>query len=158
MRKGQAAMEFLMTYGWAILVVLVVIGALAYFGVLSPGKLLPRKCDLPSGLVCVDHRVVNNALGDSITLRVNNAMGADISITSITFTGDLAGETCNIVTAATTWTAGEEKAVTGSGAGCTITTPAGSRIRGKLTVTYQNLQTTLSHTVSGLLVTDVEAS
>ena len=35
-RKGQAAMEFLMTYGWAILVVLVVIGALAYFGILSP--------------------------------------------------------------------------------------------------------------------------
>lgn len=35
-RKGQAAMEFLMTYGWAILVVLAAIGALAYFGVLSP--------------------------------------------------------------------------------------------------------------------------
>ena len=30
-RKSQAAMEFLMTYGWAILVVLVAIGALAYF-------------------------------------------------------------------------------------------------------------------------------
>jgi len=37
-------MEFLMTYGWAILVVLVVIGALAYFGVLSPATLLPEKC------------------------------------------------------------------------------------------------------------------
>jgi len=31
MKKSQAAMEFLMTYGWAILVVLVAIGALAYF-------------------------------------------------------------------------------------------------------------------------------
>jgi uncharacterized protein (UPF0333 family) len=30
-RKSQAAMEFLMTYGWAILVVLVALGALAYF-------------------------------------------------------------------------------------------------------------------------------
>ncbi|MBI3036442.1 hypothetical protein HYY73_01620 [Candidatus Woesearchaeota archaeon] len=43
--KGQAAMEFLMTYGWAILVVLVVIGALSYFGVLSPSTLLPEKCN-----------------------------------------------------------------------------------------------------------------
>ena len=34
-KKAQAAMEFLMTYGWAILVVLVTIGALAYFGVLK---------------------------------------------------------------------------------------------------------------------------
>lgn len=31
--RGGAVMEFLMTYGWAILVVLVAIGALAYFGV-----------------------------------------------------------------------------------------------------------------------------
>jgi uncharacterized protein (UPF0333 family) len=30
-QRGQAAMEFLMTYGWAILVVLIAIGALAYF-------------------------------------------------------------------------------------------------------------------------------
>lgn len=36
MRKGQAAIEFLMTYGWAILVVLAAIGALFYFGVLGP--------------------------------------------------------------------------------------------------------------------------
>lgn len=35
-KKAQAAMEFLMTYGWAILVVLVAIGALAYFGVIDP--------------------------------------------------------------------------------------------------------------------------
>jgi uncharacterized protein (UPF0333 family) len=42
-KKGQAAMEFLMTYGWAILVVLAAIGALAYFGVLSPEKLVPER-------------------------------------------------------------------------------------------------------------------
>lgn len=33
MKKSQVAMEFLMTYGWAILVVLAGIGALFYFGV-----------------------------------------------------------------------------------------------------------------------------
>mgnify|MGYP001619472072 FL=1 len=40
-KKSQAALEFLMTYGWAILVVLVAIAALAYFGVLSPCKFVP---------------------------------------------------------------------------------------------------------------------
>ena len=44
MKRGQVALEFIMTYGWAILVVLVAIGALAYFGVLNPGKYLPEKC------------------------------------------------------------------------------------------------------------------
>ena len=37
-RKGQAAMEFLMTYGWAILAAIIAIGVLAYFGVFSPGR------------------------------------------------------------------------------------------------------------------------
>ncbi len=39
-KKGQAAMEFLMTYGWAILAAIIAIGVLAYFGVFSPGRLV----------------------------------------------------------------------------------------------------------------------
>ena len=35
-KKGQATMEFLATYGWAILVVLCAIGVLLYFGVIDP--------------------------------------------------------------------------------------------------------------------------
>ena len=39
MRKGQTAMEYLMTYGWAILIVIVVVAALYSMGVFttSPG-------------------------------------------------------------------------------------------------------------------------
>jgi len=33
MKKGQAAMEYLMTYGWAILIIIVVVGALFAMGV-----------------------------------------------------------------------------------------------------------------------------
>ena len=61
-KRAQAAMEFLMTYGWAILVVLVAIGALAYFGVLSPEKFLPSSCSLPSGLGCIDHKATATGL------------------------------------------------------------------------------------------------
>lgn len=32
-KKGQAAMEYLMTYGWAILIIIVVVGALFAMGV-----------------------------------------------------------------------------------------------------------------------------
>ena len=44
---GQA-MEFLMTYGWAILVVLVAVGALAYFGVFNLDKFYFIKDDCDS--------------------------------------------------------------------------------------------------------------
>jgi hypothetical protein len=80
-RKGQAAMEFLMTYGWAILVVLIVIGALAYFGVLNPTRLLPPKCTFPTGINCRDFVV--SATNNRIDLKVVNGMGRDIEITLI---------------------------------------------------------------------------
>jgi hypothetical protein len=40
--NGSAAMDFLLTYGWAILVILVAIGALYYFGVLNPDRFVPE--------------------------------------------------------------------------------------------------------------------
>lgn len=86
-KKAQAAMEFLMTYGWAILVVLVVIGALAYFGVLNPQNLLPEKCTLPMGLYCKDHLIDGN--NSRISFKLENGMGQGIMITSITVSGDI---------------------------------------------------------------------
>lgn len=40
-QRSSFWLEFLMSYGWAILIVLIAIGALVYFGVLNPQKLLP---------------------------------------------------------------------------------------------------------------------
>src|SRR3989344_7426549 len=39
--KGQAAIEFLMTYGWAILAAVIVLGALSFFGIFNPGSFSP---------------------------------------------------------------------------------------------------------------------
>ncbi|MBI2176418.1 hypothetical protein HYU40_03680 [Candidatus Woesearchaeota archaeon] len=90
-KKGQAAMEFLMTYGWAILVVLVVIGALAYFGVLSPSTLLPEKCTFPVSLSCTDHSVS----GTAITLILQNGAGRDMTITRISAASEALGGGAN---------------------------------------------------------------
>jgi uncharacterized protein (UPF0333 family) len=85
MRRGQAALEFIMTYGWAIIAVLAAIGALAYFGVLSPSKYLPDKCVFTTGIGCKDFSIqhsgandllvrftVSNNLGDGMILGTNN--------------------------------------------------------------------------------------
>jgi len=46
MKQAQAAMEFLMNYGWAFLVVFIAIGALAFFGIFNPEKFMQ---DEPEG-------------------------------------------------------------------------------------------------------------
>ncbi len=86
-KSAQAAMEFLMTYGWAILVVLVVIGALAYFGVLSPSTLLPEKCTFPVSVNCVDHSVS----GSAVTLIMLNGAGRDMKINRVSASSEALG-------------------------------------------------------------------
>lgn len=40
-QRSSFWLEFLMSYGWVILIVLIAIGALVYFGVLNPQNFLP---------------------------------------------------------------------------------------------------------------------
>ncbi len=50
--KLQSAMEYLMTYGWAILVIAIVLGALASLGILNPNSLLGTHCVATPGFSC----------------------------------------------------------------------------------------------------------
>ena len=84
-RKAQAAMEFLMTYGWALLVVLIVIGVLMYSGFANISNLLPEKCTFSISVNCLDHSVKK----DSIQLRLENAAGRAMVVRSITATSEV---------------------------------------------------------------------
>ena len=134
--KGQAAMEFLMTYGWAILVVLVAIGALAYFGVLSPETLLPEKCIVQSGsgLFCEKNLVNAYATADTFTLRLKNSLADAVNVTSITIATAISG-TCG---AATTFE-GASGSITADGTqdfAVTCTNLAAGKLKGDLTIEY----------------------
>lgn len=76
-------MEFLLTYGWAIVVVVTAIAALAYFGVLDVDKYAPSMCTLPAGLSCLDHGVSYDGNYNKLELRVKNNLGFKIKITGI---------------------------------------------------------------------------
>ncbi len=81
-KKAQAALEFLMTYGWAIMVVMVMVAALAYYGVLNPTKYLPDRCSFGVQLNCEDHvlRVSPEANQGYAEFALLNAMGSKIKI------------------------------------------------------------------------------
>ena len=51
-RKAQSAMEYLMTYGWAILIIAVVLGALFSLGVFSGASLIGNACIAGPGYYC----------------------------------------------------------------------------------------------------------
>jgi len=152
-------MEFLMTYGWAILVVLVVIGALAYFGILNPENFLPRRCILGAEISCVDW--ILQADG-KFTVRLGNGIANRITIQEVAlddtgFKNQIGA--CNVVgTPIDTLNPGQQ---TQALVVITCTPPAGpltigSSIRGYITVKYTDTVTSFPHQVQGDFVTKVE--
>ncbi|MFH2019854.1 MAG: hypothetical protein ABIJ34_00415 [archaeon] len=153
MRKGQAAMEFLMTYGWAILVVIAAIAALAYFGVLDPARLLPERCQSSAGMDCVDKASITTT---QIDFALQNNVAFDILVQNATITGI----TCT-GSSASAGTSGAYTALDGSNnvtvsnnevvrvrySGCSGVN-SGSKFEGTATVRYVNTNTGLPHPVT----------
>ncbi len=84
-KKSQAALEYLTTYGWAFLVIIVIIGAFSYYGLLDFDKYLPKRCIFSSQFPCVDYAVrTTGARKGTVLVRVRNDIGTNLKITKIT--------------------------------------------------------------------------
>jgi len=89
-RRGQAALEFLTTYGWAFLIILVMIGGLAYFGVLDPSSFSGGgNCVSGSEFFCKSSSLSQNFQG--VLLRNNLPEGVVISNASVYRNGEVIG-------------------------------------------------------------------
>ncbi len=170
-KKGQAAMEFLMTYGWAILVVLIAIGALAYFGVLNPGRYLPSSCTISNQIGCNEFKVTGGAAANTvaITLVLQNGRGTDLTLSPAFFAQtniNLTSPT-NINCALSTLNIGSAVNTTNNmtdGASATATflcpsamPPAGQKVKGTINIAYIDAGSNLGvRFASGTITTKAE--
>lgn len=78
-KRGQAAMEFLMTYGWAILAAVIVVGVLWY--------MIGNPANLAGNNFQVSAPLVGNAMSidaTTTTLEIRNGASESITVTNIT--------------------------------------------------------------------------
>lgn len=98
-KRGQAAIEFLMTYGWMLLVVLIV-GALI-FSFVDFGSLLPNKLDLTNSFKGDAQRIVASADTDQLQFVVRfvgaRANNINLATNKPTFEGVGSGKVCSFV-------------------------------------------------------------
>jgi hypothetical protein len=78
--KAQSAIEYLTTYGWAILIVGVVLAALFSLGVFSPSTFTGQECLLPAGLSCTNLNLASNGL---LTINILQVTQSPINVTAI---------------------------------------------------------------------------
>ena len=86
-KKGQSALEYLMTYGWALVVIVIVIAALFAFGVFNT----PKQCTQTGGQLLIKGFDFNT---DTIQLKIQNGSPDTVVISNFTstYTTDWCGE------------------------------------------------------------------
>ncbi len=157
-RKGQAAMEFLMTYGWAILVVLAAIGALAYFGILSPQRFLPSGFTMTGGFSGAEYKV---ATGGTVQLGVINNIGTGVEVSKVMLnTTSASAVSCGVESTETqagnVTQANGVKTVYNFVCSGISAADEGKKVKANVAVTYMKDGETLSHTSTGDLTATVE--
>src|SRR5271157_4665387 len=175
MRKGQTAMEYLMTYGWAILIIMVVLAVLFYLGVLNPP--VPSQCTFPAGVSCVSSKL--SASGGNLTLVIGEGTGHPINVTGVWCSDNMSsgyaplninymstaappGVTMNSGSSATIASPGGaihvecEHANNGNDAAITNQT-VGANFIGKLFINYTETDTSVTHSITGSYTAKYEA-
>ncbi len=152
--KAQSAMEYLMTYGWAILIIAVVLGALFSLGVFSSGALLGTSCIALSGYLC-SNPVLHSG---TFTATIGQATGTSWTAATLLFvaygastpaTADFTAENGMVISGGlnsgqtTTFTTANY--MTSSGTPAALTSTVGASVSGTIWAYYNTA------TVSDLL-------
>ena len=87
-RKSQSALEYLMTYGWAILIIVIVAGVLYSFGVFNPSSSTSTSVSGFSSLGVTQAACVNSVNNQILELYVSNSVGYPVNVTKINVTGN----------------------------------------------------------------------
>jgi hypothetical protein len=143
-KRGQAAMEYLMTYGWAILVIVIVLAALLYLGVFNIANKMPDVCTPQVGLQCNSWFL--NSVNSRVNFSITNGYQQTINVTRILC--QVQGETGTWVTETGVGVGAQQQQWLGLGtagnpaipcydaSGAVMTFSRGSTYQGKIIVEY----------------------
>ena len=147
MKRGQSALEYLVTYGWAILAIVIVAALLWALGIFNPGGLVGTG-SRASGFTfnVLDQKYA----GTVLTLTLGNTQGKPVSITAVTVTH--AGATSGAIAAAVPISTGASQLVNVTGAPACGTTPGVDKYTdATVVITYDIVGGIAGHADSGTI-------
>ncbi len=154
-KKGQAAMEFLMTYGWAILAAIVAIGVLAYFGVFSPGKLAGNTAIVNNPFYASSWQI--SATGPNVKLELVNNGGDTIIVDGITVTGTGSSVGVDCTKVYSTAMSPGVQTLFGDIGPCVGTVTLGNNYAGNINILYHRQGSALNQTATGSIRATIAA-
>ncbi|MDO8633711.1 MAG: hypothetical protein Q7K34_00265 [archaeon] len=94
-KKGQSALEYLMTYGWALVVIVIVIAALVFL--IQPSQVGGNTCSTTSGILITNHQVDSAGAGgvNKVVLALSNQTASTLTDLNISVTGSVGSAPVN---------------------------------------------------------------
>lgn len=92
---GQAAMEYLVTYGWALLALFIVIAILLSSGAFSASSYAVQECTFQPDLPCPSFVLYKSGSGSpntTLQFSLANGLGFPIRVNNVTYTGTGLGD------------------------------------------------------------------
>jgi hypothetical protein len=80
--------EYLGTYAWTMLALLVVLGTLYTFGVFNPSKMTPERCNSGSQIICIDTFLGVNDTDTQLLFQFKNNYPRSITVRNLTVDWD----------------------------------------------------------------------
>ncbi len=145
-RKGQAALDFLMTYGWAIALVVIIAAVLFALGVFDVSNFIGNKAAGFSGVAVSGWNLGSSGL---FTMKLSNQVGQQISVNSVSVT--VGQTTASMAGLPVTLATGASTATLSSAAGAFSNQTAGSGYTASVTVGYTDLNANFNYTTTGTL-------
>ncbi|MEM0149119.1 MAG: hypothetical protein QW346_02540 [Candidatus Micrarchaeaceae archaeon] len=160
-KKLQSAMEYLMTYGWAILVIAVVLGVIFALGLFSPSTFAGTECLLPAGFGCTNIQLSSAGV---MTITIVQSMNIPLNVTAV---GCNTQQTTADMQPPYSPTSNQVRMQSGKSytfniqcysGGATYAQPIGSLFEGYIAINYTDDVSGISSTIYGKAITKVSSS
>jgi hypothetical protein len=159
-KRIQSAIEFLMTYGWAILILVVVLAALYGLGIFNTGSVTPNLCALPANVGCISATLFPTG---SLTINIQQATQYTINVVAIGCNDQGTPVMMNTISPQVTIGIGGNSTFNGiqcyqtlSGSLKPYNALIGQSYKGYIIVNYTDLSTGFLHTAQGALIEKVQ--
>lgn len=155
--KGQSGVEYLTTYGWAIFVLLIIIGVIVSSGVLTPNYLISEECTFGNNIKC-NAAMTNSGTQTEINITLFNGFPYKVNIKNVSIETDDGSQTFSWVGPSTNFNISSGASFTFHGILNGPPVPATTAKRFNGVITYYSCApelggcSTVSHEITGRIV------
>lgn len=144
MKRGQSALEYLVTYGWAILAIVIIAAVLWYTGVFNPERFRGGKEGTGFSVFTYSDHVISTT---NVTVVLGNSVGR--AITVVAAGTQVNGVDCQDNLPQNVAPTGLVTITCSNSGGAVVTGPAGSGYDVGVSIAYTDSQSGLSHVDTG---------